>query len=444
MWDRVSDRAGQSHSTFGRANRRQSNGWSPKTSTSAGSVLKLHRSIGNQAVASLLSQTAPQEQLTAGEIQSRLGTGRPVDSASRRSIEADTGSDLSDVRIHTGAAADELCQTFNARAFTLGTDIALADGEYSPGTVGGDRLLAHELAHVVQQGVRSPSPAETVEVGAVNDPAESEAEAVAERVTAPAADRASDVATGAGRAVEREPGLAIGGAPAGTVQRVPRPIPAGAPIFELNIDAQPVIDALRLLSIRNSHTGVVDWDTHPLSQEIKQVCGSNYFRGSRYWRSDWEDDGFNDIIDLGLLDTDIMVELTLMIDDLRPVTSGEGEFKSGGETEERRKTSEETTVSADISGKLGEEKGPSAEGKIGIEHKTGHEREMSVKGAGDVTMKMGANVYLATAYIEVILNYDPTWRAKGREGPVRVPVGTVTFGAPINTPAKVGAPAGGE
>jgi outer membrane protein OmpA-like peptidoglycan-associated protein len=58
--------------------------------------------------------------------------------------------------VHDGPQAHEAASSINARAFTLGSDIAFARGEHSPGTEGGDRLMAHELAHVVQQ---SASPA---------------------------------------------------------------------------------------------------------------------------------------------------------------------------------------------------------------------------------------------------------------------------------------------
>ncbi len=62
-----------------------------------------------------------------------------------------------EVRIHTDAKADDLSGQLNARAFTLGTDVAFAGGEYKPGTPVGDALIAHELAHVVQQGGGSQS-----------------------------------------------------------------------------------------------------------------------------------------------------------------------------------------------------------------------------------------------------------------------------------------------
>ena len=59
------------------------------------------------------------------------------------------GADLSGVRLHDGRAADRASKAINARAFTLGSDIAFARGEYQPGTDTGRRLMAHELAHVV-------------------------------------------------------------------------------------------------------------------------------------------------------------------------------------------------------------------------------------------------------------------------------------------------------
>jgi hypothetical protein len=56
------------------------------------------------------------------------------------------------VRVHTDTKAGTLSEDLNARAFTVGRDIAFASGEYQPGTLIGDALIAHELAHVVQQG----------------------------------------------------------------------------------------------------------------------------------------------------------------------------------------------------------------------------------------------------------------------------------------------------
>jgi hypothetical protein len=90
-------------------------------------------------------------------IQSQLGTGRSLESGVRSQMESVFGVDFSHVRIHTDATAAELSESLNARAFTVGHDVAFASGEYQPGTLIGDALIAHELAHTVQQGGASAS-----------------------------------------------------------------------------------------------------------------------------------------------------------------------------------------------------------------------------------------------------------------------------------------------
>ena len=55
------------------------------------------------------------------------------------------------MRVHTDETANALAASVSARAFTTGNDLYFAQGEYSPGSGSGDRLLAHELSHVVQQ-----------------------------------------------------------------------------------------------------------------------------------------------------------------------------------------------------------------------------------------------------------------------------------------------------
>ena len=62
------------------------------------------------------------------------------------------GFDFSRVRIHNDRTAAESAHSVNALAYTAGSDIAFADGQYQPGTESGRRLIAHELTHVVQQG----------------------------------------------------------------------------------------------------------------------------------------------------------------------------------------------------------------------------------------------------------------------------------------------------
>lgn len=77
--------------------------------------------------------------------------GRPLDRETRAFFEPRMGYDLGGVRVHTGPAAERSALAVDARAYTLGSDIVFGSGEYAPGTEGGRRLLAHELAHTLQQ-----------------------------------------------------------------------------------------------------------------------------------------------------------------------------------------------------------------------------------------------------------------------------------------------------
>ena len=86
-----------------------------------------------------------------------LGTSQALDAGTRRFFEPRLGHDLSDVQVHTGAPAAAAASALQAHAFTLGRDIAFAQGRYRPDTPTGQRLLAHELAHVLQS--RSGGPA---------------------------------------------------------------------------------------------------------------------------------------------------------------------------------------------------------------------------------------------------------------------------------------------
>jgi len=74
-----------------------------------------------------------------------------LDPVARTSMEGRFGYDFSKVRIHTDARAVESAQRLRARAYTVGNDIVFAAGQYHPESAAGRRLLAHELAHVVQQ-----------------------------------------------------------------------------------------------------------------------------------------------------------------------------------------------------------------------------------------------------------------------------------------------------
>lgn len=79
------------------------------------------------------------------------GRGMPLPPSARGFFEPRFGRDFSAVNIHTGEPAARLARSVGARAFTLGSDIVFGAGEFSPGSMAGQHLLAHELTHVVQQ-----------------------------------------------------------------------------------------------------------------------------------------------------------------------------------------------------------------------------------------------------------------------------------------------------
>ena len=84
-------------------------------------------------------------------LSTRRGGGAALPAATRAFMEPRFGADFSGVRVHTDGEAADMNRQLSARAFTHGQDIYLGAGSYAPGSSEGQRLLAHELTHVVQQ-----------------------------------------------------------------------------------------------------------------------------------------------------------------------------------------------------------------------------------------------------------------------------------------------------
>ena len=82
--------------------------------------------------------------------------------------------DFSRVRIHTGADAEQSAAGVDASAYTVGSNVVFGRGRFAPETPHGSRLLAHELAHVVQQ--RQATVTEGFNVGAAGDAFEQDAD----------------------------------------------------------------------------------------------------------------------------------------------------------------------------------------------------------------------------------------------------------------------------
>ena len=114
---------------------------------------------------------------TAKEISDvRSSGGSSLDNNTKEFMESRFGYALSRVRIHTDAKAAESANSINASAYTIGNDVVFGEGQYQPNTLEGRGLLAHELAHVVQQSTsdaklqRQPSPPATEQKGKPDTP----------------------------------------------------------------------------------------------------------------------------------------------------------------------------------------------------------------------------------------------------------------------------------
>src|SRR3954454_3982448 len=89
---------------------------------------------------------------TSNDIDKARSRGSALSGDVLSRMEQGFGHDFSSVRIHQDKESDRLNRSLQAQAFTTGTDIFFSGGSYRPQTDSGEPLLAHELAHVVQQG----------------------------------------------------------------------------------------------------------------------------------------------------------------------------------------------------------------------------------------------------------------------------------------------------
>jgi len=121
----------------------------------------------------------------------------------RAHMEQQFGHDFGHVRVHADTRADASAAAVGARAYTVGSAVVFAAGQYAPHTETGRRLVAHELAHVVQQdgGRNAIGNCQGIAIGAVDDPQEREAESLARAVArddgspAPPVERQADAAS---------------------------------------------------------------------------------------------------------------------------------------------------------------------------------------------------------------------------------------------------------
>jgi hypothetical protein len=129
-------------------------------------------------------------------------SGQPLDSLTREFMESRFGYDFSKVRLHTGEVAAASTREMRARAYTVGRDVVLGEGRYAPSTNEGKQLLAHELAHVVQQSRGGVAPPMAPGAAHETDAARAAAAAVGGRAPVQVS-----VATGVGLACDKDPEL---------------------------------------------------------------------------------------------------------------------------------------------------------------------------------------------------------------------------------------------
>lgn len=106
-----------------------------------------------QSKAIATSKNSPTQKSNVPSIVHQVlrSSGQPLDPTARAFFDPRFGHDFSQVRLHTDALSTDSAEKLGARAYTVGTDIAFGTGQYAPETKAGRHLLAHELAHVVQQ-----------------------------------------------------------------------------------------------------------------------------------------------------------------------------------------------------------------------------------------------------------------------------------------------------
>jgi Domain of unknown function (DUF4157) len=114
----------------------------------AASLLHLQRTAGNAGVVQMLEEDRGRSPVL--DVVGR-GGGTALDDSTRESMESKLGADFGGVRVHTDAAASRSAEAVGANAYTVGSDIVFRSGRFDPGSATGQRTLAHELTHVVQQ-----------------------------------------------------------------------------------------------------------------------------------------------------------------------------------------------------------------------------------------------------------------------------------------------------
>jgi Domain of unknown function (DUF4157) len=196
-------------------------------------LLTLQRSAGNKSVQRMVAKTSSETADTSLPVPTRSG-GEALPEGTRELMESRFGESFDDVRIHADEEAAASAVALGANAYTTERDIYFGRGKYAPKSPEGERLLAHELTHVIQQEGTVGRPAFSDELSNRTDVAEREAEAVDDAMRR--GERIPKIVS-IGTGIQRDVGWA---------QRGPLPDPYGT-LLLLNAFAAKFLEAAKLI-----------------------------------------------------------------------------------------------------------------------------------------------------------------------------------------------------
>ena len=174
------------------------------------SLLHLQRTVGNAGVVQMLAED---REAPAGGEPSPVhdvvgkGGGAPLDESTRSTMESRFGQDFRDVRVHTDARASASAEAVGANAYTVGSDVVFRSGHFDASSPTGQRTIAHELSHVVQQrsgpvdGTEAPG---GIRLSDPDDRFERAADTNADQVMSDSSPAAAPAAASAGPSVQLE------------------------------------------------------------------------------------------------------------------------------------------------------------------------------------------------------------------------------------------------
>ena len=126
-----------------------------KTKYIDNNLLRSEEKNKSELVQLKMDETAKGEVSARDNFISNLGSGKPLDNETKAFMEPRFGHDFSQVRVHNDSNANKAARAINAKAFTIGHEIVFGKEYHTPSDPHGQKLIAHELTHIIQQKVGS-------------------------------------------------------------------------------------------------------------------------------------------------------------------------------------------------------------------------------------------------------------------------------------------------